>query len=90
MKQAQDMNFSLIISKSLFVICLLSFTALVCLSATSSKQPSNDKVRNNPGRYTRGYGYHGHQNQARQKERKSRKTQELSLPPFQVISNILF
>ena len=88
--QVRDMNLSLIISKCLLVICLLSITALLCLSAASSKKSINDKLQNYPARYSRGYGYHGNKGSTRQKDRKGRQRQDLSLPQFQVHLNSLW
>ena len=85
LNQGRDMYLSSILSKFMLVISLLSITALICLSAASSSKALKEKSNNNPGRYSRGYGYHGHKNgQVRQKDRKGRQRHELSLPRFQV------
>ena len=86
LNQGRDMYLSSILSKCMFIISLLSVLALICLSAASSNKASKEKLNNNPGRYSRGYGYHGHMNgQVRPKDRKGRQRHELSLPRFQVI-----
>ena len=85
LNKVRDMNFTSVISKCLLVISLLSITALICLSAASSKQSLNEKLHNHPARYSRGYGYHGSKGGVRQKDRKGRQRQELSLPQFQVL-----
>ena len=93
LNKGRDMYLNSILSKCMFIISVLSITALICLSAASSNKSLKDKLNNNPGRYSRGYGYHGHENsQARQKERKGRQKNELTLPRFQVKlkSNYIF
>ena len=88
LNKVRDMNVSSIISKCLLVSSLLSITALICLSAASSKQSLNEKLQNHPARYSRGYGYHGSKGSVRQKDRKGRQRQELSLPQFQVFQEL--
>ena len=79
------MNLSSILTKILFIIAILAFSALICLSSAMSKKQLQEKFDNNPGRYTRGYGYHGNRQGRQERLNVNRPRQELSLPPFQVL-----
>ena len=81
----QDMNQITILTKTLFIIAILAFTALICLSSAASKKSFEETFNNNPGRYTRGYGYHGDHGNRQERIRSNGPRQELSLPSFQVL-----
>ena len=77
----QDMNRISFISKILLFIGILALSALICLSSATSKKSVDQNAQNSPGRYSRGYGYHGTK---LGRARVNRARQELIIPPFQV------